>query len=253
MSGTELIDVYSSQGDAYRQAFRVFLDHTDQKTNALSWLDREVAALPHRDVLIDAGAGNGVLAARLLPAFARTIAIEPNPSLADELAIACPTATLWRCGIVDAAPDSHASFIVCSHVFYYLDPGQWMAHLRHMAGWLAPGGVLAITIQNPDTDCMRMVGALSGARFDLADLAERFKRSEAADFRVEHVTVPAHVTTGDLATAFIVAEFMLNLTTLNRPPARATVEAYIERHFRRSEGNGYRFSCHQDFLRVRRF
>jgi hypothetical protein len=44
---------------------------------------------------------------------------------------------------------------------------------------------------------------------------------------------------------------MLNLLPLSNPPARDIVEAYISDHFR-DRGNGFRFSCHQDFLIIRR-
>jgi hypothetical protein len=47
------------------QAFQTFLTHTDQKEQALDWLDREVSALGRRGTAIDAGAGTGTLTARL--------------------------------------------------------------------------------------------------------------------------------------------------------------------------------------------
>ena len=34
------------QGEAYKQAFRIFLDHTDQKRNAKRWLQEVVDTLP---------------------------------------------------------------------------------------------------------------------------------------------------------------------------------------------------------------
>lgn len=249
MSSESHVLSYSSQGAAYHDAFRVFLEHTDQKTNALAWLDRVVAELPAHGTLIDAGAGSGVLTARLAPRFDRTIAIEPNLSLADDLQAACPTAELHRKMILDALPGHLADFIVCSHVFYYIPPGAWLDHLRRMVGWLQPRGVLAITIQNPDTDCMKMLRDFLGVRFDLADLGERFLVGERGTYRAEIETVPATIVTDDLETAVTVAEFMLNLTPLRNPPLRSTLESYIVRHFLQPVGN-YRISCDQDFLRV---
>jgi trans-aconitate methyltransferase len=240
---------FTSSGEDYRDAFRVFLDHTDQKKNALAWLDRAVSELPARGTLIDAGAGNGVLAARLSPQFARTIAIEPNRSLAEEFKSACPQAELLTRGILDALPAALADFIVCSHVFYYIERGSWADYLRRMAGWLQPRGVLAVTIQNADTDCMRMLRAFTGVRYDLAELGERFLVGEGGKYRAEIETVPAEIMTNDMETAVTIAEFMLNLTPLANPPLRTTVESYIVREFLQPNGN-YRISCDQDFLRV---
>jgi hypothetical protein len=53
------IQVFDSQGEAYKQAFQIFLDHTDQKRNAKRFLQKVVDRLPNRNVFIDAGAGNG--------------------------------------------------------------------------------------------------------------------------------------------------------------------------------------------------
>ncbi len=59
MTHQERIRTFDSQGEAYKQAFQIFLDHTDQKRNAKRWLQEVVDRLPARRVFIDAGAGNG--------------------------------------------------------------------------------------------------------------------------------------------------------------------------------------------------
>ena len=59
MTQWDRIQVFDSQGESYKQAFQVFLDHTDQKRNAKRWLRQLVDALPIRQIFIDAGAGNG--------------------------------------------------------------------------------------------------------------------------------------------------------------------------------------------------
>ena len=69
MTGQERVRVFDSQGEAYKQAFQIFLDHTDQKRNAKRWLQQVVDRLPTRNVLIDAGAGNGEGTRTFAPAF----------------------------------------------------------------------------------------------------------------------------------------------------------------------------------------
>ena len=74
MTTAGCIRVFDSQGDAYKQAFQIFLDHTDQKRNAKRWLQQVVDDLPSRNVFIDAGAGNGEITRGFAGAFNRTIA-----------------------------------------------------------------------------------------------------------------------------------------------------------------------------------
>ena len=92
MTDQERVRIFDSQGQAYKQAFQIFLDHTDQKRNAKRWLQQVVDGLPARKVFIDAGAGNGEVTRTFADAFQRTIAIEPNTHLLKQLQQAVPTA-----------------------------------------------------------------------------------------------------------------------------------------------------------------
>ena len=246
MDRTDRVRSFASDSPEYHRAFRTFLAHTDQKANALGWLRGEVDALAARSVLIDAGAGNGALTARLAPRFDRVVAIEPNPSLEAELRAACPAAVVLPTTIAAAAPPDRAEFVISAHTFYYIPRAEWEANFRRLLGWLAPGGVLAIALQNPGSDGMRMVHHFLGARFDLGDL-----RRSAAGFEVRLETIPALVRAPDLETACAIAEFMLNVLPMHDPPSRADLERYVADQFRQADG-GYRFSCHQDFLRAAR-
>jgi SAM-dependent methyltransferase len=250
MSDVANVCVFDSQGAAYHRAFQIFLDHTDQKVNARRWLDGLVDGLPAHRVYIDAGAGNGQVTAWFVDRFERTIAIEPNPSLNSELRRACPRAEVLATGILQARPAGQADLVLCSHVLYYIDRREWLAVVDRMASWLAPGGVLAVVLQNHETDCMRMLDAFLGQRFDLSALAGEFEAGHQGRYRVELQLVPAHVTAPDLATAYAVGEFMLNLLPMPKPPERGALERHIQQHFAKP-GGGFRFSCHQDFLVIR--
>jgi len=250
MSGPELVTVYDSQGSAYEHSFQVFLDHTDQKVKAREWLSRQVRSLQSRRVFVDAGAGNGTVTAWHLDQFQRTVAIEPNPYLRGELRRACPAAEVSPATILDAPLSSQGSLVLCSHVFYYLERATWISHLETLASWLAPDGVLIVVLQNPATDCMRMVRHFLGARFDLSELAARFGACCGDRYDVSIETVPARVATPDFEAAYTVAEFMLNLLPMPEPPVRAALEEYVRRELAVADG-GYRFSCDQDFLQIR--
>jgi SAM-dependent methyltransferase len=241
---------FDSVTPEYTRAFLRFLANTDQKEKASEWLDREVGSLARRRTAIDAGAGTGKLTAWLAGRFGTVTGVEPNPSLAAEFRAACPSATLVPDTIVGAEPGA-ADFVLCSHVFYYIPRAEWEANARKLIGWLDPGGVLAVALQNPDTECMRMVDHFVGGRFDLGDLATVAASAPGGPYDVRLDTVEAHVRTDDLRTACQIAEFVLNVLPMPSPPPWADLEEYVATKFSR-RGGGYRFSCHQDFLRVAR-
>jgi SAM-dependent methyltransferase len=244
------VRVYDSQSSAYHQAFQVFLEHTDQKINARRWLDDLVETLPTRRVFLDAGAGNGQVTAWFVDRFERTITIEPNPSLNTELRRICPRAQVLGVKILEAEPAARGDLILCSHVLYYIDRSEWMATMDRMASWLAPEGTLVIVLQNHETDCMQMLQAFLGQRFDLSALGREFAAKHRDQYQVERHVVAAQVMTSDFDSAYTIAEFMLNLLRMPKPPARISVEDYVRKHFA-APGGSFRFSCDQDFLVIR--
>lgn len=242
---------FDSATPEYTKAFHTFLSHTDQKEKALEWLEREIGGLTRPGTAIDAGAGTGKLTAWLAARFAKVIGVEPNPSLAAEFRTTCPKATLLTDTILAANPRVSADFILCSHVFYYIPRTEWEATLRQLLSWLAPGGILAIAIQNPDSDCMRMVHHFIGKKVDLRELAAVAVSSPGEPYDVRLDTVEAYIQTKDLRTACEVAEFILNVLPMPNPPLWSELEAYVAGHFAKP-GVGYRYSCNQDFLRIAR-
>ncbi|HEX7379018.1 MAG TPA: class I SAM-dependent methyltransferase [Pirellulales bacterium] len=249
MSSSSRVSVFDSASPAYSKAFHTFLNHTNQKEQALKWLGDLVAALPRHRHAIDAGAGTGKLTTWLAAHFETVSAIEPNSSLAAVFRDNCPAATLISGDILSASPPSPADFILCSHVFYYIPIEKWRSNVLKLASWLAPGGVLAIAIQNPDSDCMRMVNHFVGRRINLQDLAGSIDARQAEQYEVGLDTVEASIRTADLRTACEVAEFILNVMPMSDPPAWGDLERYVAERFASPDG-GYCFSCHQDFLRV---
>src|SRR5512146_2643198 len=117
MTNEERIQVFDSQGQAYKQAFQTFLDHSDQKRNAKRWLQQIVDGLSTRKVFIDAGAGNGEVTRAFADDFERTIAIEPNIFLVKQLQEAVPTAEVEVIDepIMAAQPTARGDLVLCSH------------------------------------------------------------------------------------------------------------------------------------------
>ena len=258
---TQRVAVYNSLGNDYEQAFGVFLAHTDQKDKARTWLDAAVAGLPSRRLFVDAGAGTGKVTAWFVPRFEQTIAVEPNPFLRQHLSQNCPQAKIVAAPILDYTVEPAADFVLASHVFYYIPTDDWPANLDRLASFLGPAGTLVVVLQNAASDCMAMVDRFHGRRFDLnvpcrefqtrhLDSRKEESRQEGAfDCRID--TVESHIETRDFASAYTVAEFMLNLLPFDEPPLRSAVEEYVRTRFVTPAG-GYRFSCSQDFLVIRR-
>jgi phospholipid N-methyltransferase len=249
MLKSEPIQVFDSQGEAYKRAFQIFLDHTDQKRNAKRFLQKVVESLPNRNVFIDAGAGNGEVTKAFAGGFGRTVAIEPNPHLLAQLKQAIPQAETIGAPILAADPHAQGDFVLCSHTLYYIPAKEWLAHLERLVSWMSPAGVTVVVVQNRDTSCMAMLDHFFGHRFDLERVAETFRAKHGDRFDVVITLDPAHVETKEGASAYAIAEFMLNLLPISRPPARCDVEAYLDQHC--TTDGMYRLSVHQDFLQIR--
>jgi trans-aconitate methyltransferase len=246
----ERIRVFDSQGEAYKQAFQIFLDHTDQKRNARRWLQLVVDGLPARKVFIDAGAGNGEVTRTFADAFDRTIAIEPNAYLLNQLQQAVPAAETIGQPIMAAQPEAQGDLVLCSHTLYYIPAEEWLAHLERLMSWMSPTGVTIVVLQYRESGCMNMVHHFFKHRFELRRAADKLRAKHGDRYEIVTTLDPAHVVTHDLAKAYAVAEFMLNLLDIEYAPTRHEVEAYLQAHFSTPDG-GYRIPVHQDFLQIR--
>src|SRR6185503_8608209 len=250
MIDQERVRIFDSQGEAYKQAFQIFLDHTDQKRNARRWLQQVVDGLPARKVFIDAGAGKGEVTRTFADAFERTIAIEPNVYLLTQLQRAVPVAEAIGQPIMTAQPAAQGDLVLCSHTLYYIPAADWLAHLERLVSWMSPTGVTIVVLQHRESGCMNMVHHFFGHRFELRRTADMFRAKHGNRYEVVTTLDPAEVVTPDMTTTFAVAEFMLNLLTMEHAPGRREVEAYLQTHFA-SSGNGYRIPVDQDFLQIR--
>jgi hypothetical protein len=244
------VRTYASSSAEYQEAFKVFLAHTDEKAKIRHHLDGVIASLPERRTLIDVGAGNGTLTSWAGERFDKTIAIEPNPSLRDDLTRRCPRANVIPHRLAEVNFPPIGDLILCSHVLYYVRQEEWFPSLKKMASWLALQGVLVVILQSRDCDCSQVVSHFQGQCVDLVPFGQELKSALSKRFEVSLERVSAQVRTEDLSTAYTVAEFMLNLAPLQRPVRQGEVEAYLQ-HRCVVAGGGFRLSVDQDFLTIR--
>ncbi|MET8540954.1 methyltransferase domain-containing protein [Kitasatospora sp. NPDC004799] len=245
-----VLDVTSAD---YRRAFELFLAGTDEKPITHARLSEIVAALPHRRVLLDLGAGDGRTTAYLSRLFDRTIAVEPSAAMREKLRTACPEALVLPEPLDRADPPERGDLVHLSHVLYYVPEADWLGTATRALDWTAPGGTLLVVLQNPESPCMRMAAHFTGVRYDLGRLADRLReRHPEHDYALE--TLDLHYRSPDLAEAVDVAEFMVNvaeLATLDPRPTRADLTAYVQDHFA-VPGDGYAIGHTQDMLIIRR-
>ncbi|WP_171165382.1 bifunctional 2-polyprenyl-6-hydroxyphenol methylase/3-demethylubiquinol 3-O-methyltransferase UbiG [Streptomyces sp. I05A-00742] len=247
-----VLDVTSAE---YRRAFELFLAGTDEKSLTHGLLTEVVGELARRRVFLDVGAGEGGTTAWLSRSFERTVAVEPNASMREELHRACPDAVVVAEPLDRAEPGVRADLVLLSHVLYYLPEEEWLPTLERVFGWVAPGGTLLVMLQNPGNACMRMVRHFTGVRFDLRPAVRRLLERQAervAGWSVD--TLDNHYRAGRREDALDTAEFMVNVPTLrdlDPLPARAELAAYVDEHFARPDGT-YVIGHAHDVLRVRR-
>ncbi|MGA5821198.1 class I SAM-dependent methyltransferase [Kitasatospora sp. NPDC094028] len=247
------VRVLDVTGADYRRAFELFLAGTDEKPLTHARLSEVVAALPHRRVLLDVGAGEGRTTAHLARSFERTVAIEPSAAMREKLRTACPGALVLPEPVDRARPPEPADLVHLSHMLYYVPEAQWLTTVDRARGWTVPGGTVLVVLQNPESPCMRMAAHFTGARYDLRPLAARLRERHPADHQALE-TLDLHYRTPHLDEAVDVAEFMVNvadLATLDPRPSRAALAAYVRRNFGQPNGS-YLIGHTQDMLTVRR-
>lgn len=251
MKTDKSLETFDSLGSRYERAFKLFLANTDQKVRARVRLEELVGSLARRENFIDVGAGTGILTQWLADHFHQSIGIEPNLTLTEDFKKNCPGIELITDAIDRVNLPAMGDLVLCSHVFYYLDKNTWMDTIQKLSSWVSPDGMFVNILQNPQSDCMKMLRHFMKHSFDLPGTMEEFEKSHGDRYRVTIKTVPSIIETKSLADATGIAEFVLNLIPSHHLPAEAEVRAYVEKHFKHGE-NQYRYSCDQDFVIVRK-
>jgi len=246
----EPLEPYAYDQPEYAGAFGTFLTHTDQKFKAIGWLTDFVRGLRSRRLFVDAGAGEGSTTAALGKFFDRTIAIEPNSALRVELACRCPEAEIVEAPIVEARIASSADFVLCSHVLYHIPQTHWTDTLERLTSWLGADGAAVVLLQNRDADGIALPREFFGRQFDLVPAAQEFK-TRHDDWEIVMHTLNCEVVVDDLESACTLTRFFLSgYPDWGRTVTRRRVEEYVRSHF--TDPRGYRLSCDQDVLLLRR-
>jgi hypothetical protein len=247
----ELIPVFRSDSELYKEYFRWFLEQTDQKQKAWDWFEQELLPkLKSRQVLIDLGSGNGELLSKFLPLFKRCIAIEPNPAFGEDLLALIPSEDYYHTTIL-GSPDlgSNADLIIASHVKYYLPTSEWKVTTERAISWLKPGGCLVEILKNQYADFNQMIAHFLGQEqvVELQKFAWEYSHQEGIEVKID--TRAAWVKCESLEKMLGIAIFMMNdvRSELPRRPTREQLARWIHEKYYNNIDGYYRMSCHQDF------
>jgi hypothetical protein len=244
------LEPYAHDQPEYARAFGTFLAHTDQKTKTIRWLTDLINGLPSHGLFVDAGAGEGSITAALAKLFDRTIAIEPNSALRAELAQHCPQAEIVEGPIGEAKIVSPADFVLCSHVLYFIPQDDWTDTLERLTSWLGARGAAVVVLGNSNADVIALPRDFFGKNINLAPAVQEFK-ARHDDFEILTHTLNCEVVVDDMEAACTLTRFFLgDYPDWGRTVTRRRVEEYIRRHF--AVRQGYRLSCDQDILLLRR-
>jgi len=246
----EPLKPYAHDKAEYARAFETFLTHTNQKTKTIAWLTDFARRLRSRNLFVDAGAGEGSTTAALGKFFDRTIAIEPNSALRVELERRCPDAEIVEQTIADAKLVSTADLVLCSHVLYYIPQTEWPDTLERLTSWLGVDGTAVVVLGNAEADSMALLREFLGRQFDLPGAAQEFKTRHGGWETVIQL-LKCEVVVDDIEAACTLTKFFLSdYPDWGRTITRREVEEHVRSHF--TDPRGYRLSCDQDILLLRR-
>ena len=153
--------------------------------------------------------------------------------------------------IAEATIASPADFVLCSHVLYHIPQTHWTDTLGRLTSWLGADGAAVVLLQNADADGMALLREFFGRRYDLAAAAAQEFKTRHDEWEIVIQTLNCEVVLNDLESACTLTRFFLSdHPGWGRTVTRRRVEEYVRSHF--TDPRGYRLSCDQDVLLLRR-
>ena len=140
--------------------------------------------------------------------------------------------------------------MLCSHVLYYIPQNDWTDALERLTSWLGAYGAVVVLLANSNADVIALLRDFFGKKVDLTAAVQEFKIRHD-DFEILTQTLNCEVVVDDLESACTLTRFFLSdYPDWGRTVTRRRVEEYVRSHF--TDPRGYRLSCDQDALLLRR-
>jgi SAM-dependent methyltransferase len=234
---------YHWDSPEYADAFAALLRCSGEREHVRRILGELIGRYPRESRAIDWGAGGGDLTALLLGRFKHVYAVEPNPSLRAALAARCPAAEVVDGTLASAVLPAAVQVGLISHVFYHVPDHKWGAYTIRAANHLAPDGVLAVLLIDPDAGSNVMMEHFGAPRLDLyAGLSGVLRRHR--EFQFTFSRCPGNVRTTSFEETLQIARFVLcdrDADAYSRPPTEDEFRQYVRAHFwdERAGAGGY--------------
>jgi ubiquinone/menaquinone biosynthesis C-methylase UbiE len=134
----------------YQKQLNLFVQSSTEKGIELVKIGEIIAGLTKRRFFLDIGAGGGDLTIPVSNSFEETTVIEPNDKQASYLKRRSPHFRIYNdfWENVDLGSKKY-DFILCSHVLYYIEEGNWLPTIKKMYAHLENKGRIAIVLQSP--------------------------------------------------------------------------------------------------------
>jgi hypothetical protein len=248
----EFINILDSKSNEFIRAYEIFHSCSDEKEQSCRWVQKQAKQLPLRRIFIDAGAGDGERTGTVNDLFEQTIAIEPNSFFRSKLKKKYPDIQILPDMITDAPTSlaSSADMVQCIHVFYHINPDEWMLNVEKMMSWLSDSGVLLLGLAHHESESAKLCEHFYNVQFNLEKLGESVLRKHGDRYEVITERVPGMFRTYDYNSVYRVIEWFLNDFHGKNVPYKRDVEEYIRKHIP-DKDSGFCFSCDQSFLQIR--
>jgi SAM-dependent methyltransferase len=237
---------YGYESRAYAVAFERFLSRTDQKRKAS---DAVLDAFGEGSIeaFVDVGAGDGTLTKMVSRNCRNKVLIEPNAFFGRQAALRLPDARIFQKKIQDIDFSMQADAVLVAHVFFHIDPGEWLDVLRKCRDLLRVGGILVLLLQNKSTDYMKIFDALNVDHKNLDFIVDQGMPAKIGMEILKFKQIPSYVECNDEIDIVEIGEFQLNCLSGWEPMSGKRLIQLTDMVTRQSN-LPRKISCSQDIL-----
>jgi hypothetical protein len=123
----------------YAEVEKIQSGDSESMTTLYTLIHQQILpTLPNKKAFLDIGAGPGEIAKQIGKYFDSTTVIDPNSTYLDGYNRLGFVAFISK--LQDIALSDSYDFILCSHVFYYIERNNWMREIQKIYSGIAQGG-----------------------------------------------------------------------------------------------------------------
>ena len=238
---------YHHSGSEYQQSFDMFLRYTDQKLRAAAFLRSLFQDyFGGRPQVLDAGCGDGTLTSMYLASTTNVFGVDKNPFMVSSARSRLTSQPILHERIESCSLPRAFDAVVCGHVLFHVDYGQWWSFVTHLASFVREGGIIALLLQNCLTPYMKILRHLELGPPSLLQLAPYARRSRGLQL-LSLGTLQSSINCENRNDFYTMGEFMLNCVD-GWDQVESDLWWRLASKMRDERNPGFSFSCNQDYL-----